>query len=426
MDGQERKRRLLKMKRYATALLAAMACLFVVSHVCGRTGIWEWIGAFAEAATIGALADWFAVAALFRHPLSIPIPHTAIIARNKDRIADNLAVFIRDKFLSREAMTARLKTYEPARRMAVWLCRREKADFLAGKTLGALSGALAFVDDARIGGLLRSVFCQQIDELDMGSLASHLAETLTREGQHQRLLDVLLARFSSILDEPGTHTQLASAIIEVSRREYPTLLKMLGLVMDTDEFGMRVAKTLLSSLQGWLRDIGDDPAHFRRQQFDELVKRFSVRLKTDPEYHACLEDWKRQLLEMPAVSGYFGTLWRHWRRQIEEDAARTDSVLERRLSGFYRNTGRWILKNPAVAESIEEQMVRLVHAVSEDIRETAAQHITGTVRNWDTRSMVDGLELAIGKDLQFIRINGTLVGGSIGVVLHAVIRLFPA
>lgn len=414
------------MKLYATTLLVAMACLFIVSHVYGQSGVWEWVGAFAEAAMIGALADWFAVVALFRHPMNIPIPHTAIIAQNRDRIADNLAIFIRDKFLSKEAMTTRLKTYEPTRRMAVWLCRREKADFLASKTLGMLSGALAFADDMRISELLRDVFCRQIDQLDMGNLASHLAKVLVRKGQHQRLLDALLVQFSSILDEPGTHTQLTSVIIEVSKREYPALLKILKLVMDTDAFGARVAKTLLSSLQNWLHAVKNDPTHFRRQQFDELASRFTDRLKNDPKYHACIEDWKQQLLEMPALSGYFRTLWWQWHRQIKEDASYTDSILERRLSGFYRNFGRWILKNSAVAESIEKQIVWMLQSVSEDISELAIQHITSTVRGWDTRSMVDELEQAIGKDLQFIRINGTIVGGLIGILLHAVIKLFPA
>ncbi|WAV88475.1 DUF445 domain-containing protein [Oxalobacter aliiformigenes] len=425
MEKHNRKRQLLKMKLSATVLLVAMACLFIVSRLYGKAGIWEWIGAFSEAAMIGALADWFAVVAIFRHPLKLPIPRTAIIAENKDRIAENLAVFIRDNFLSRETMTAKMRDWEPAQRMAAWLSSREKADFLADKTIRVLTGALEFVDDQRVGKLLRNAIYKQLEELDLGNLIGQLMDVLTHNNQHQALFDVGLLRISSVLDEPGTRRQLAAVIIEVSRREYPKLIKMLGLVMDTDEFGMRVAGTLVESLQGWLHDIGRDPAHPRRKQFDELAGRFISRVKSDPGYHARIESWKRQFLGTPVVAEYFETLWVHFRHWIQKDAMDSGSEMKHRLSRTFRRFGRWILENPAMTESINDQMIQITQAMSEEIRSTVAQHIVYTVRNWDSRSMVRELELSIGKDLQFIRINGTLVGGVIGLLLHAVVVVIP-
>ena len=418
-----RKRQLLKMKLFATALLIAMTVLFIVSRLCGRVGLWEWVSAFAEAAMIGALADWFAVVAIFRHPLKLPIPRTAIIPENKDRLAENLAVFIRDNFLSKETMASKMRDWEPAQRMAIWLSSREKADFLADRTVRVLMGALEFVDDRRVGKLLRNAIYKRLEELDLGNLIGQLMDVLTHNNQHQALLDVGLLRISSVLDEPGTQKQLAAVIIEVSKREYPKLIKMLGLVMDTREFGMRVSGTLVESMQGWLHDIGRDPAHPRRKQFDELAARFIERLKSDPEYHARIESWKQQFLNTPVVADYFETLWVQFRKWMQKDAFSDDSQMKHRLSRTFRRFGRWVLENPSMTESINDQMIQMTQAMSEEIRATVSQHIVYTVKNWDSRSMVRELELSIGKDLQFIRINGTLVGGFIGVLLHALVLL---
>ncbi len=423
MTNDIRKRQLLKMKLFATALLVAMTALFIVSRLYGRVGIWEWVSAFSEAAMIGALADWFAVVAIFRHPLKLPIPRTAIIPENKDKLAENLAVFIRDNFLSRETMASKMRDWEPAQRMAVWLSSREKADFLADKTVRVLMGALEFVDDGRVGKLLRNAIYKRLEELDLGNLIGQLMDVLTHNNQHQALLDVGLLRLSSVLDEPGTQKQLATVIIEVSKREYPKLIRMLGLVMDTHEFGMRVSGTLVESIQGWLHDIGRDPSHPRRKQFDELAARFIERLKSDPEYHARIENWKRQFLGTPVVADYFETLWVHFRQWMQKDALSGDSQMKHRLSRTFRRFGRWVLENPAMTESINDQMIQMTRAMSEEIRATVSQHIVYTVKNWDSRSMVRELELSIGKDLQFIRINGTLVGGFIGVLLHAAVLL---
>ena len=284
-------------------------------------------------------------------------------------------------------------------------------------------GALEFVDDGRVGKLLRNAIYKRLEELDLGNLIGQLMDVLTHNNQHQALLDVGLRRISSVLDEPGTQKQLATVIIEVSKREYPKLIKMLGLVMDTREFGMRVSGTLVESLQGWLHDIGRDPSHPRRKQFDELAARFIERLKSDPEYHARIESWKRQFLGTPVVADYFETLWVHFRQWMQKDALSGESQMKHRLSRTFRRFGRWVLENPAMTESINEQMIQMTRAMSGEIRATVSQHIVYTVKNWDSRSMVRELELSIGKDLQFIRINGTLVGGFIGVLLHAAVLL---
>ncbi len=381
MENTSRQRQLLKMKLFATALLVGMTVLFVVSRLLGRTGVWEWISAFSEAAMIGALADWFAVVAIFRHPLKLPIPRTAIIPHNKDRIAENLAVFIRDNFLSEATMVSKMRDWEPAQRIASWLSSKEKADFLADKTVRVLMGALEFVDDQRVGKLLRNAIYRRLEELDLGNLIGQLMDVLTRNNQHQAMLDVGLRRISTVLDEPGTQKQLAAVIIEVSRREYPKLIKMLGLVMDTNEFGLRVSGTLVESMQGWLHDIGRNPTHPRRRQFDLLAARFIERLKNDPEYHAKIEDWKRQFLSTPVVADYFEMLWVQFRKWMQQDALSSDSEMKHRLSRAFRRFGRWVLENPSMTESINDQIVQMTRAMSGEIRSTVTQHIVYTVRH---------------------------------------------
>lgn len=421
MENRNRKRQLLKMKFSATILLLMMTCFFIASCLYNRTGIWEWIGAFSEAATIGALADWFAVVALFRRPLGLPIPRTAIIAKNKNKIAENLAVFIRDHFLSRKTITTQLHNWKPARRMATWFSSRKKADFLANKTVHLLSEVLEIIDERYIRKLLRDKISKRLEELDLNRLTGQFMEILTRNNEHQILLDAGLRRLSFILAEPGTRRQLATVIIEVSRREYPRLTRMLGLVMNTEEFGMRVAGTMLESFQGWLHDIGRDPVHPRRKQFDDLIDRFISRIKEDPEYDARIENWKRQFIKTPAIAEYTETLWIHFCQWIQKDTEDTGSGMKHQLSRAFRRLGRWMQGNPVMMEFINQEMIRIMWGMSKTIRSITVRHIEHTVKNWDSRQMVNELELSIGKDLQFIRINGTLVGGLAGLLLHAAV-----
>lgn len=413
------------MKILATSLLVAMGLLWTVARFKQEAGIWEWVAAFSEAAVIGGLADWFAVVALFRHPLKLPIPRTAIIPHNKDRIADNLAAFIRDNFLSVEIMMEKVRSFHPGQRIAGWLNQREKADFMADKLIGLLRGGLEFINDERVGNLLRREVSQRLQDVDLGNYIGQLMDVLTQNSQHQAMLDEGLRRISTLLDNPETQKTMSSMIIEVSRREYPKLIKMLGMMIDTEEFGMKVSASLVVSIQNWLHDIGDDPSHPRRKQFDQFVENFVERMKNDPSYHQKITQWKQQMLAAPVVMHYVEGLWSQFKEWLIRDISSEDSQLRTRLAHSLRLLGRWMAENPEFCESINDHMTDSVNVMSGDLRDTISHHIANTVRQWDDVALVRELELSVGKDLQFIRINGTLVGGFIGVVLHALVEVAP-
>lgn len=423
MNDLVRKRQLNRMKLFATGLMLLMAVVLIYARMQEGRGLWHWVTAFSEAALIGALADWFAVVALFRHPLKLPIPRTAIIPENKERIAENLAAFIQKNFLSADILVEKMRALEPAQRMGAWLSSRDKADMLARHIILVLIGALAFIDDQRVGRILRNTIYKRLQQTDMGNLIGQLLDVLTQNNQHQALLNEGLRRLSTVLDEPSTQRQMAVIIIEVSRREYPKLLAMLGIVMDTEEFGMRMAATLVESMQNWLHDIGQNPAHPRRKQFDAAVANFIAGMKNDPVYHRRVENWKQQLLTTPVVADYFETLWVQLRQWLQKDAARDESHMQVRLSHAFRHFGRWILDNPELCDSINEHIIKTTSAMSKDLHVSVGQHIVSTITQWDDKSLVRELELTVGRDLQFIRINGTLVGGIIGVILHAFVLM---
>lgn len=420
MENMLRKRQLNRMKLFATGLLLLMALILVYSRL-QEGGLWHWLTAFSEAALIGALADWFAVVALFRHPLKLPIPRTAIIPENKERIAQNLAVFIRNNFLSSAILMEKTRSLKPAERIGMWFSSRDKADMLSRQVMLVLAGALTFIDDQRVGRILRNAIHKRLHQTDLGNLIGQLLDILTKNNQHQTLLNEGLRRLSTILDEPATQRYVAAVIIEVSRREHPKLLAMLGVVMDTEEFGMRIAASLVESMQNWLHDIGQDLSHPRRKQFDTVIENFIAGIKNDSDYHQRITEWKEQLLTTPAVAEYAETLWIQLRRWLQKDIASQESRMQIRLSHTFRHFGRWILDNPELCDSINDHLIRITGSLSEEVRTSVSQHIVSTIVQWDDKSLVRELELTVGRDLQFIRINGTLVGGIIGVILHAVV-----
>ena len=423
-----KQQQLTAMKRFATVLLLAVTGLFVLARLQQGLGAWAWVAAFAEAAMIGALADWFAVVALFKHPLGLPVPHTAIIPHNKVRIADNLSVFVRDKFLATDTLVEKIRSFDPAQHIAGWLSVPANAGVLTDKiALMAVSG-LNFIDDARVQGVLGSAIQQRLHQLDIGKTAGNLLGLLTEDKRHQLLLNAALKKIAAALDNPDAQQTLADMIIEVSAREYPSLLQMLGMVADTKEFSLNIATSLVGSVNLWLHDIADDPTHPRRAQFDEVVEEFLVRMKSDPEFHQKLNQWKEQLLASPEAVQYIDGLWEQIKAWLRSDlsAGGADSVLRQKIADGVSQLGAWLSANPVLSASINDYMAAAARNLAGDLRDTIALHIANTVKRWEDSELVRELELSVGSDLQFIRINGTVVGGIIGLILHALVVYLPS
>ena len=425
MASTTKKQQLARMKAFATALLVAVTALFIVARIQQGLGWWDWVAAFAEAAMIGALADWFAVVALFKHPLGLPIPHTAIIPHNKARIANNLAEFIREKFLGIDTLVSKMRAFDPAAKIAAWLMQQDNARRVTDKLVAVFINALDLIDDLRVASLLRRTVHQRLVQIDLGRLAGQLLDMLTEDRRHQALLDAGLRRMASILDDADTRKTVAGVIVDIAGREYPTLFKIIDTVSSTEEFSLRIANAIVEGVNRWMHDIGDDPTHPRRLQFDATVEEFIQHLKTDPAYHQKIEQWKQELLAAPALSAYLDGLWGELKQWLRADLAQENSPMQEKLAGGLGQFGQWLGAHPGLRDSINDHMADATRALAGDLRDTISEHIASTVKQWEDSELVRELELSIGKDLQFIRVNGTLVGGLIGLSLHGAFLLLP-
>ena len=413
------------MKRLATTLLILVTGLFVFARMQRDMGPWAWVAAFAEAAMIGALADWFAVVALFKHPLGLPIPHTAIIPRNKVRIAENLAVFVRDKFLATDTLLEKIRHFDPAQKIASWLSVKANSEILTDKILSMLVNGLDFIDDERVQAALRNAIQNNAQQLDLGKTLGNLLGILTQDKRHQLLLNEALKKLAVGLDDPETQKTLAAMILEVAGREYPSLLQMLGMVANTDEFSLKIANSLVASINTWLHDIADDPNHSRRKQFDDVVEEFLGRMKNDPALHQKINAWKDLLLASPEATQYINGLWSQLKQWLRDDIVKDNSSLREKIIDGTAQMGAWLMENPNLRDSINDHMADAARSLAIDLRETIAHHIANTVKQWEDSELVRELEMSVGSDLQYIRINGTVVGGLIGIVLHALAMVVP-
>ena len=407
---------LVRMKRLATGGLVAVALLLVLARIQG----WGWVAAFAEAALIGALADWFAVVALFRHPLGLPIPHTAILPRNKARLADNLAEFIRDRFLDTASLVARLRSAQPADRLAAWLRQPANADLLAGRLVVVFAEAVDFMDDPRVRRLFLHALRRRAGSLDMADGLGRLLEVMTEHGRHQALLDEGIERLGHWLEEPGVRQGFAGMIVDVAGREYPKVVAMLGLVgINPAELGERVSAGIIAGVQGLLDEVAQDPSHPRRQAFDELVATYVGRLGQDQAFRARVDQAKREFLAHPAVGTALRDLWDDLRAWLGRDMQRADSRARRHLASATVALGASLADNPALRESFNEHLERTVETLAPELRDGLAHHIATTMKAWKDEDLVREVEVSVGRDLQFIRLNGTFVGGLIGLALYA-------
>jgi uncharacterized membrane-anchored protein YjiN (DUF445 family) len=407
------------MKWIALALLVGAALLYIVASLLhNRHPAWGYVAAFSEAAMIGAIADWFAVVALFRHPLGLPIPHTAIIPSNKDRIGANLATFICANFLSTEQVLAKLQRFDAAARIAHWLATPRHAEQFSSHLGAALSYALTAFDDERVRSFMRNGVLAQLAEIDVARFAGQLLDVLTSDRRHQGVLDALLRKLASVLDDESLLAQMAEVV--ASEVKY---LRVVGL----DHVAARYATAKM--IAGVIRLIGEmaeDPEHPLRLQFDGFVVEFIRRLQEEPELRERVETIKNELLAQPALAAYVQGLWTELVAWVLADLAREDSMLRPRAAVAIQRVGEKLQSDTSMQGWINEQLMLNAPRFIERYREDIRLYIIARVGDWNTDEMTDELERNIGRDLQFIRVNGTLVGGLVGLFIHAATRLAQA
>lgn len=412
------------MKVAAAALLAAMISGFVVSHAMGGQGAWAWVRAFCEAATVGALADWFAVVALFRHPLGLPIPHTAIIPGNKERIGDNLAVFVRDHFLEPDTLLEKLKIFDPATRLGEWLGEPEQSRRVSQAARELAVQVLDLLDETAVRKVIQGFVIDNLQRWDAGRSAGDVLGLLTRDGRHQRLLDEALRRMAGYLEHDDVKDRASALLLKHARKEWPRIIGAVGLVSSTDAMADKLAEKLARALINELHDVLSQPDHPVRRDYEQWVVDYIRRLGTDPDVAEQVEAMKQRLIAHPAVQEYVQNLWHEIHAALRRDLSTPESAMARHLEKALQGIGRKLASDAALRDALNSHLLSGAQRLTETLRSGVTQHISRTVKNWDERHLVDELELSVGRDLQYIRFNGTLVGGLIGLLLHGAVLLF--
>ncbi|WP_410009403.1 DUF445 domain-containing protein [Pantoea agglomerans] len=417
MDKQHELKRT---KRLALLLLLLAAITFIVTLFL-PPGFWvSGVKAIAEAAMVGALADWFAVVALFRR---VPVPfisrHTAIIPRNKDRIGENLGRFVQEKFLDTDSLLNLIRRHDPSNLLAQWLNAPGNADRIGRHLLQVMRGFLDLTDDARIQTFMRRAVHRAIDKVDLSQTSALLLESLTKNNRHQALLDAAIEQLLKLLHKPSTREFIAMQLVRWLKREHPIKAKMLP----TEWLGEHSAELVANAVDSLLDDVALDQGHELRLGFNRAVDKLIVKLQNDPEMAERAEEIKGWLKEDASFNRYIGELWNDMRNWLKADLSSDDSRVQEKVRGAALWLGETLAADPALRDSMNQHLEQAARSIAPEFAGFLTRHISDTVKSWDARDMSQQIELNIGKDLQFIRINGTLVGGTIGLILYLLSQL---
>ncbi|SNY67378.1 DUF445 domain-containing protein [Pantoea sp. GL120224-02] len=407
-------------KRLALALLLVAAATFVVTLFLPPNFWVLGLKAIAEAAMVGALADWFAVVALFRR---VPVPfisrHTAIIPRNKDRIGENLGRFVQEKFLDSDSLLALIRRHDPSQMLAHWLNTPGNADRIGRHLLQVMRGFLDLTDDERIQRFLRRAVHRALDKVDLTQSSALLLDSLTKNNRHQELLDAAVQQLLRLLHKPGTREFIAIQIVRWLKREHPIKAK----ILPTEWLGEHSADLVANAVDSILDEVAINQGHELRLGFDRAVQRLIEKLKTDPVMAERAEVIKNWLKEDESLNRYIGELWQDLRSWLKADLNSEDSRVQERVRLAALWFGETLAADEALRISMNQHLEDAARSIAPEFAEFLTRHISDTVKSWDAREMSQQIELNIGRDLQFIRINGTLVGGTIGLVLYLLSQL---
>jgi uncharacterized membrane-anchored protein YjiN (DUF445 family) len=397
-----------RVKLQATLVLSGMLVLFVVarllSHLHPAFGL---VAAFAEAATIGGLADWYAVVALFRHPLGLPIPHTAIIPSNQQRIADKLGAFVELHFLEAAPVEAKLREIDFGSFIADWLRDRKRSNDLAGFVLRLLPEAVSATESSGLAAFVSRRVMGQLQAIDLAPLAASTLHALVAEGRHKGLLDDLLRIVHRTLTEPETLAILRERI----RAELPTLLKLYR----ADKF---VLNRIVASAGAFFEEVRGDPKHPFRGEFDRMLLAFVDRLGSDPATAGWIAGLKRDLLARPELAGLLHNIWANVQGFIARSASGESQVLRNHLAGMLVKAGELLATDTELRSEINAGMVTVLGRIVAEQKSGVSTFISDQVKSWNMSQLISLIELNIGRDLQYIRFNGTLIGGLAGLALY--------
>jgi uncharacterized membrane-anchored protein YjiN (DUF445 family) len=408
-DETTRRAALQRMKFWASALLVFFLIVFIVAKLLEPAYPWmAWVRATAEASLVGGLADWFAVTALFRHPLGIPIPHTAIMQKQKDRVGRILGNFVQNHFLSRSVLEQRLAGVHPAARAATWMSEAENRRRLAQQLAGGLARAVEALPDAEVREFMQKSAANRLEEVQLAPLVGDVLTVAASGGRPQELLDEVIKMVTGALRDGH------AAIRDKVRAESPRWLPI----------GVRdaVAERIVGGIERVLGEMSSDPNHPIRRRFDVALGEFIARMKSSPEMLVRMEKLKQELLGHPIVEDLVSSVWDRARRaaaRYRTDPEHSSLVpLEEVLAGL----GDSLATSEELRLEVDRFLADVITSLLEQHRQEVADLIAATVADWDPEVAAGRIELAVGRDLQFVRLNGTLVGGLAGLIIYSLSR----
>ncbi|QQN66209.1 DUF445 domain-containing protein [Bradyrhizobium diazoefficiens] len=406
----ERAAELRRVKALATLVLASTLLLFVVAKwLLPVHPVFGFIAAFAEAATIGGLADWYAVVALFKRPLGLPIPHTAIIQSNQARIADKLGEFIQVHFLEAGPVEAKLNEIDFGSFVADWLRERKRSDDLARFALRLLPEAFSATETSGLMTFIIRRLSSQLQAVDLAPLAAGTLRGFVAEGRHQILFDDLLR----VMHETLTRAETMAMIREKVRAELPTLLRLYR----ADKF---LVNKIVASATAFFNEVRSDPKHPFRGEFDRMVLSFVDSLGTDQAYIDRIDGLKRDLLARPELAELARAVWANTRSFIERSASGETQVLQHHLAGVFVAAGEALAGDTELRGEINKGLVMVLRSFVADQKSGVSTFISDQVKAWNMAQLISLIEINIGRDLQYIRFNGSLIGGLAGLALYSV------
>ncbi len=402
-----RTRRLAAARRRATAFLVAVTALFVGVTAAGAHGtLLGYVQAGAEAGMVGGIADWFAVTALFRHPLGLPIPHTAIIVERKDQFAATLGQFVQENFLNASVLSERIRAAGLAPRLAAWLADEDNAARFAGHAADVVVTLAGTLRDEDVQSALTVEVRKAAAAIDVAPLAGRAVGVMIAGGHHAVLFNSMVNAADRYLADHNDELR------ERFEAEAPRWLP--------DVVYGRAYDRLHARLRERLAAMVDDPDDDARKQFDAWIAGLPERLQTSPELRERGESFKRDLLASEGLRDWTSWLWKNAKETLRVQAADPDSELRRQLAAALSAAGRRLGSDPRLQESLERVLESGAKRLADQFHDELAGLVTGTIERWDAAETSTQLELLLGRDLQFIRINGTVVGAGVGLALHAI------
>jgi len=411
--------RLTRMKWLATGLLVLAGIVYVVARAFENQHPWlYYVSVAAEASMVGAIADWFAVTALFHHPLGLRfIPHTAIIPRNKERIAVGLSQFIQTNFLTSAALLQRIRDFRPARTLYGWLLRPQNSEAVATYATRLIAYGLRAFDDERVSRYLQQAIAQRLARADVAGAAAQILDLLTENRRHHELFDAALGSLDELLARSDTQAFIAGEMAKSA----PLLKRFSDLFqLNLDE---RAALKIVELAVQKIAEVRHDREHELRKRFDVFVGSFIARLKDDEALRERIHRVRDEALASPALGRYLDGLWQELRAWLAADFDRSPSSLHQRITGSLESIARTLRDDREIQAWIDEQILAAAPALVEEHRAKIGRFVEDQIRGWQEEKLVAELERHIGPDLQYIRINGALVGGLAGLLIAAATQL---